>query len=265
MTSAFERGSAVTPVGEGRFVAEIPDGWQQGRGAFGGLVLAALLRAMEACEPDRARATRWLTGELCGPVLPGPAEIAVEVLRRGHNVTNLDARLRQGGEVLARASAVLGAPRRVTTASVDPTPPRVPDWREVPALEMAAPRGPVFAGHVEFRPTGPLPVVPGPLAETGGFTRMREPPARLDAPALVALLDTWWPALFSVTGIRPMATVGFTAQLLGDPAELPAADPLFHVGRVAGPVQGGFFAETRELWSGDRRVALNHQTFAVLG
>jgi hypothetical protein len=75
MTSAFEQGSAVTPLGDGRFAADIPDGWQQGRGAFGGLVLAALLRAMEAAEDDRARVTRSLSGELCGPVLPGPVEI----------------------------------------------------------------------------------------------------------------------------------------------------------------------------------------------
>ena len=43
----LEQASSVTDRGGGRFVGEIPDGWQQGRGAFGGLVLATLLRAIE--------------------------------------------------------------------------------------------------------------------------------------------------------------------------------------------------------------------------
>ncbi len=46
-TSAeFGVASAVEPIRDGHFRATIPDGWQQGRGAFGGLVLGTLLRAI---------------------------------------------------------------------------------------------------------------------------------------------------------------------------------------------------------------------------
>ena len=99
----LSQASHLEALAPGRFAWQVPDGWQQGRGAFGGLVLAALLRAMEAVEPDRGRVTRSLTGDLCGPVQPGPAELVVEVLRRGNNLSNLDARLYQNGEVQARA------------------------------------------------------------------------------------------------------------------------------------------------------------------
>ncbi|HEU4408007.1 MAG TPA: acyl-CoA thioesterase domain-containing protein [Polyangiaceae bacterium] len=61
----------------------MPEGWQQGRGAFGGLVPGALTRAMAASEPEPARALRSLSAELLGPVPPGPADVGVEVLRRG--------------------------------------------------------------------------------------------------------------------------------------------------------------------------------------
>lgn len=268
MGSAFELGSAVTALGDGRYLAEIPDGWQQGRGAFGGLVLGTLLRAIEASEADPTRLTRSLSGELCGPVLPGPVEIQTTRLRRGNNLSNVDARMIQNGEVLARASAVLSVARALETPTLRDEPPAcmasVPDWREVPALAMGAPRGPVFAQHLEFRPTGPLPFTGGERPEVHGFVRMRSTPTRIDAPALVGLLDAWWPAVFSVESTpRMMATVGFTAELLAPPGSLAPEVPLFHFARASG-LRDGFFVEFRELWAGDRLVALNQQTFAYL-
>ncbi len=259
----LEQASSVTDRGGGRFVGEIPDGWQQGRGAFGGLVLATLLRAIERSEPDAARVTRSLSGDLCGPVLPGPVEIAVEVLRRGNNLSNLDARMIQGGEVQARASAVLGAPR-VDVRAPAPTRPDAPDWRELPDLGMGPPVAPVFTAHLEYRSVGARPFAEGEQGGPRGFVRLREPPARLDAPTMMALLDAWWPAIFAIEGRpRPVATVSFTAELLAAPAELAPDVPLFYTGRVVA-VREGFFVEFRELWSEGRLVALNQQTFAVL-
>jgi hypothetical protein len=45
------------------------------------------------------------------PALVGPAAIEVTVLRRGRNLSNLDARMMQSGEVVARASAVFSEAR----------------------------------------------------------------------------------------------------------------------------------------------------------
>ena len=61
------------------------------------------------------RPLRSLTAELCGPVMPGPATISVEPLRRGSGVTTLAARLEQGGEVLAHVVGVFGRPREELT------------------------------------------------------------------------------------------------------------------------------------------------------
>lgn len=268
MASAFELGTAVRALGDGRYLVEVPDGWQQGRGAFGGLVLGALLRAIEASEDDAGRLTRALSGEICGPVLPGPVEIQTVRLRRGNNLSNVDARMIQNGEVLARASAVLSVARAVETPELRDEPPAcvlaAPDWREVPALDMQAPRGPVFAQHLEFRPTGPLPFTGGAAPEVHGFVRMRSTPTRIDGPALIGLLDAWWPAVFSVEKApRMTATVGFTAELLVPPGTLAPDVPLFHCARASG-LRDGFFVEFRELWAGQRLVALNQQTFAYL-
>ena len=100
---------------------------------------------------------------------------------------------------------------------------------------------------------------------TAGWIREQSPPDRLDAPALIGRLDAWWPAIFSVASQpRASATVTFTAELLCDPATLPAAEPLFYRAHVAA-LREWMFVEFRELWHQDRLVAMNQQTFALLG
>lgn len=154
-TLDFERASAVRPISPAAFQAEVPDGWQQGRGAFGGLVFG-------------------------------------------------------------------------------------------------------------LRPTGPMPFAGGRDAETAGYVRERLKLGRRDAASMLALLDAWWPTLFSIDDkLRPMATSSFVAELLVDPSRLDADERLFHTARMAS-LANGFFVELRELWSGDTCVAMNQQTFAVL-
>jgi Acyl-CoA thioesterase N-terminal domain/Acyl-CoA thioesterase C-terminal domain len=256
----FSDASAVHPVGDHLYRAEIPDGWQQGRGAFGGLVLAVLLRAMEADEPDRRRVSRSLMGDLCGPVVSGPVEVRVRALRRGHNQSNLAAELTAPGssEVLAAATAVLSPPRTAHAHAGVLAPPPPGSWRDIAPIPVGAPRAPTFAQHYQYRDAGSTQqAVQGWIGET-------EPLERLDAAALVARLDAWWPTLFYLEGApRPVATVSFTCELLADPATLPAGEPLRYRAVMAG-MNEGFFVELRELWQGGRPVALNQQTFAIL-
>lgn len=265
MSLDFAAATALERVSADSFRLQIPDGWQQGRGAFGGLVLGALLRAMQACEPERARAVRTLAGDLCGPVLPGEAAIDVRVVRRGNNQTNLTAELRQEDELLALASAVLSTPRPQPSLPPIAVAPAPEDWQAVPAAPPSP--GPAFARHYEYRShTLPFAATGGaqPQATIDGWVREREALERVDAPALVARLDAWWPTLFHVEGtFRPVATVSFVAQLLVDPATLPPAEPLRYRARMAS-LSDGFFLELRELWRGDVPVALNQQTFAII-
>jgi hypothetical protein len=264
--SGFQVASALEVIEPGLFRVNIPDGWQQGRGAHGGLVLGTLLRAMIASEPDAARVARTLIGDLAGPVLPGPSVVRTRVHRRGANQTNLVATLEQEGAVLASASSVMSAPRKVSTQTVLPPPPAGLEapWSTVEVAPVGPPMGPVFAQHFEYRSTGPLPFSGAPDPVTAGWIRDRQRASALDRPAIVALLDAWWPTLYSVaTDVNPMATVSFTAEFFADPATLPPDEPLFHAARMRTLVDG-FFLEERELWAGGTLVAMNQQTFAVL-
>lgn len=250
----------------GRFGAVFPDGWQQGRGAFGGLVVAALVRAAAATSADLARTLRSLTAELCGPTLPGPADILVEPLRIGSGVSTLAVSLVQAGEVQAHAVAVFGRERDAAAAWTELAPPAAPPWPEVPVLPLsAAVGGPVFAQHVEFRPVRAPLFAGGDEARAEGWVRLKQPPAVRDAAWLALLCDAWWPAAFArMTAPRPMATIAFTFQPLVDASRLDPEAPVYH--RATAPVaRGGYAVELRELWSADGELlALNQQTFAVI-
>jgi hypothetical protein len=260
--------SLTTPrlVSPRTFAIDVPDGWQQGRGAFGGFSIAVLVRAMEASEPAGDRSLRSLTVELPGPVLPGPASIAVEVLRRGSGVTTLAARLAQGDEVLAHAVGVLGKARADRPRRTFLAPPSPPPWRDLRTHPMTESSfGPPFARSFDMRNVGPEPFAGGPEAVTSGWVRARNPGPARDAAYLAAMADAWWPASFSMeTALRPTATIAYTLEIVGNLDGLDPEAPLFHRAHVVAEHEG-YVVEMRELWGEDGRlVALNQQTFAVI-
>jgi acyl-CoA thioesterase len=256
----------ITPRPDGAgFSLDVPDGWQQGRGAFGGLVLGALTRAMEAVVAEPRARLRSLAGELPAPTEPGPATISVEILRRGSAVTTATARLAQGGELRAHAVGVFGkargdSPVRWQTEA----PPQPPPWAEVavlPAPGMAPP----FARFFEYRPIGPPPFSRASEARCAGWVRALEPGPQRDAAYVVVMVDAYWPAALAVLAApRPMATVAYTLELIEGLDDLDPDAPLFH--RAYAPAASdGYTYETRELWGSDGRlVARNHQVFVVI-
>lgn len=264
-TDDFALATRVSPDGDGRYAATVPDGWQQGRGAFGGLVLGTLARAMLHAEPEAERALRSLSGEIVGPVLPGPADIAVKALRRGNAVSTWEAWLSQGDEVLARASAVLGRARTTERDGTEAPPPSMgAPWRSVDVVPIAPPMGPHFARMYEFRSTGPQPFGGADRSEASGWVRLRRPVA-LGVPEVVGLMDAFWPATFArERSPRPMATVAFTLEMLADPASLDPSEPLYYRASAAAARQG-FVVELRELWTPQGElVAMNQQTFVII-
>ena len=262
MTSPFERATALEVLTPGVFRTRIPDGWQQGKGAFGGVVVGAMVRALTTIESERTLSS--LGADLCGPALPGEARVEVTTLRRGGSMTFFDVHLLQEGVVVARASASFATARAVPPVAIVPVPPVRPAWSAVDVVAVGPPIAPVFAPYFEFRPLSPLPFAGGKEARSAGYIREAEPPAALDAAAIAGLLDSWWPSILAISDMpRAVATVGYTMQLLPDPQILPASEPLYF--RAEGvAASDNFFVEMRELWSGERLVAMNQQTFAVL-
>ncbi len=209
------------PAGD-HYQLDVVDGWRMGRGAFGGLVVAALIHAIEQRVADPARRVRSVTAELPGPVEAGTVDIAVETLRRGNNVSTVRAALSQHGEIRSHAVAVLATARTPSGAAApitwnDLTPPTAPAWSELTPLAMDRPGGPggrsgpwpEFAQHFEYRPVESVPGSAGPPRAIG-WVRARDPGPGRGAGLIAALVDAWWPVAFARLGPRPMATIAFT-------------------------------------------------------
>lgn len=253
----FHRASAVSRIDDSRFRADVPDGWQQGRGAFGGLAIGIAVRAMEAVETERP--LRALTAEMPGPLLPGEIDAHVAVLRRGSGMTTLEATLVQGGETKTRVSGVFGTVRddavgpRIELGHYDSVPPAPTGFA-----------GPPFSRFFEYRITGPIPFTGGEQAIVEGWIRPLGVPT-FGAAEVAAMADAYWPAIYSTTtSLRPMATVTYTLQLTMKAHQLDPSAPLFYRARVLAS-DGGYVSELRELWAPDGAlVAINPQTFVII-
>lgn len=253
------------------FVFTVPDGWQQGRGAFGGLVVGAMVRAAISATNDVTRVVRSVTAELLGPVLPGVATLHVERLRQGSGVSAVRVRLLQavvsGGPLEEQACAV------VVTAKARPNTltfshreaPFASVWSSIDEVRVEPPFGPVFAQHYVFRPTGTLPLSSSPFATSQGYIQARQPIAAFDGAVVAAYADAWWPAVYAMLDApRPMATITFALELVADPSTLDPTLPLLHEAK-SDHAQDGYSVEHRALWTTDGRlVAENQQVFAII-
>ncbi|MEZ4294335.1 MAG: thioesterase family protein [Polyangiaceae bacterium] len=264
-TGDFALASTPTLESPGRYTLRVPDGWQQGRGAFGGLVLAALSRAILDAEPEKDRTLRSFNAEIAGPTLVGDALIEVTALRRGSGLSSYTATLSQNGQGLVHASSVVARARNTDPPRLHIPPPERKSPADAPAMPADAGPSfvPVFVKNLEMRPLGPLPFSGAAAPVASGWVKTRVPTPTFGAPEAIALADAFWPSAFaSAPAPRPIGTVAFALQYFPPtPAHNPE-DPLYYRGWVAAE-QDGYMMEFRELWTEDGRlVALNQQTIA---
>lgn len=263
LTTPLDQLLSLTRLDASRSTAVVPDGWQQGRGAFGGLITGLMVRALEAHQPDRP--LRSLTSELCGPVMPGEVTLAVESLRVGSAVSTVTVRVIQGGEVQAHGVGVLGKQRVTDREHLELKPPTPTPWKDVEIIPVAPPFGPDFAQAFEFRPTSPLPFTGVLDARVEGWVKPKSPGTRRDASFLAACADAYWPTMFSREDApRPMATIAYTLQPIAGFEGLNPEAPVFHRANLV-VARDGYFVEFREIWGEDGRLlGLNQQTFVII-
>lgn len=255
---SLDAAMCVLPRSPGQYGWEVPDGWQQGRGAFGGLSFGALAAAMIQAEPDPERPLRAFTAELPGPALVGATDIQVTELRRGTGMSTWEATGRQEAGICARATGIFGRVRP-DTQPWTPDRPVAPPWAAVEPVYIGPPVAPTFARFFEYRPVAGFPFSGGEAPETLTWLRAKVPVARLGPAELLASVDAVWPSSFVVERTpRPIATVSFQAQVF--PVVLDPAEPLLYRARTVAS-QTGFMLELRELWSAaGELVVLNQQT-----
>jgi hypothetical protein len=253
----------VTPRADGGFDWTVPEAWSEGRSTWSGVVVAALVRAIESTEGDEARVLRNVTTELLSAITPGPAQIAVHVLRRGNRQSTLRADLVRGGEVLVNATGMLAHPRRQVLSKPSTLAPAIPPVDDVPVFVVPPPL-PDTMRRFEFRPLPP-PFSSAKEPALVGWLKLTEPPARSSAAMLAALIDAWWPGAWSTVAV-PYMTVTTTAAtaLACDPRSVDLSRPMIFSGTTLFD-HDGFQMEARALYDeAGKLLATNQRTFVVL-
>jgi acyl-CoA thioesterase len=260
----FDRATAVTPLGDGAWAADIDEGWFAGRGPNGGYLAATVLRAMVAELRDPAREPRSLTCHYLRPPAAGPARIDVTVERSGRATSTLTARLAQDGRecVLGVAAFGIGVPAPADYAGA---PPAVPGPDEVPAADNSG-SGLSIVSRFEVRPAlGGAMFAGADEALTGGWLRFSD--ARgTDAVALAMFADAWFPAPWvRLRGPVAAPTIDLTVHFRGPRAAsaLAPGEPVLAVFRST-TAADGFFEEDGELWSADGVLLAHSRQLALL-
>lgn len=252
------------------FTWQVPEGWLQGRGAWGGLVVAAHVNAAESAQRsiDDSRRVRNISAHLFGPLPSGTAQVQVSCLRAGSAMTTWQVSIvGSDGELASQAVVITGTPRPVDDQWGVATMPELPPWSQLPLAPVRPPVGPEFGAHFAYRPASGIPGEQKAPRAAGWIG-----PAEVDgtwpewtAATTLGIVDAWWPASYvTMSSVRPMGTVSFSAHLLADPASLDARAPLAYEAWVSTSDEG-FTSETRRLWAPDGRLVVeNHQAIVVI-
>lgn len=233
----FDRATAVTPLGDGRFAGEVEDGWGAPPGPNGGYLGAILTRALQhELAPSGDRQLRTLAVHYLRPPRPGPVEVAIETIRAGRRFSTGRATALQNGKEAMTALGAFSTPGLPSAATWSPALPavaaapardagRLPpdDYRpDSDAWLATTPEMPSIVSRVKIAPRlGGTPfsgreLAPGEAAETGGWIELPTP-RPIDAAYLVLLADVWWPpSLEPLTAPAIAPTIDLTVHIRAD-------------------------------------------------
>jgi acyl-CoA thioesterase len=242
---AFDAATAITPLGDGRFAADVDPGWAAPTAANGGYLAAIVVRAIAAhADPAGERRLRSLTLHYLRPAGAGPLELAVDVVRAGRRISTVRVTASQDGREVLTALAALAVPDLPAAGTWLPAPPTVapapprdaprlpPDrWRRdddahwlamfdgAPAISHRVQLAPRFGG-APFSGRAPAP---GEAPQTGGWIMLPQP-RPVDAAYVALCADVWWPPGFEPLDRPAVApTIDLTIHFRADlpPGGLP--------------------------------------------
>lgn len=243
----------------------IPEGWMQGRAAFGGLAAALVYEAIAEQSGDAPM--RSLTISFVAPAKNGKLDLRAHVLRRGRSVTQIEGHGSQDGQVVTAALASFGHPRQ---SSIQIELPRAPvftppeECEAIPDIEGITPE---FARHFDYRiAQGGLPYSGIGDTRFGGWVRFRNCDEQITVSHLLALIDAWPPAVLQMLKeLAPASSLTWTLELMEPLSQCRASDWWQYQADIEQAGDGYAVIQAR-IWDTEGRpVALSRQTVTVFG
>jgi acyl-CoA thioesterase len=267
--SALDDDSALEPIGPHRFRTQITDRWSIGTAPNGGYLAVIATKSIAASLPHPHPFS--VTTHFLSTAKPGPAEVAVEVVRTGRGHSTGQASLLQDGKEILRTLAVfgdlatVGGPTHVTVASHElPPPEECERGRAGPTSALS------IADRVDvaMRP-GAVSWMPGPdgaarvrseRAILDGWVRLRDG-SEPDPISLVFFADAFPPPVLNLSSVRTpwVPTLELTVHVRGIPAPGMLAARF-----TTRALVDGYLEEDGEIWdSAGKLVALSRQLARV--
>lgn len=245
----------------------IPGSWGQGRATFGGLVAALAYRKMQGVVQAN-RPLRALQVAFVGPVtVDEPMAVEVELLREGRAASQVEARIRQGGEIRLVALGSFGGERESQVQVAPYAAPEVPSPEACRALDHIKGVTPEFTQHIEMRwAFGNLPFAGKPDREMGGWMRFREPGSEMTDAHVIALVDAWPPAVLQhVKQPVPASSMSWSLEIVHPRPEMKANEPLLYRAEID-QAGSGYGHTHATVWNRHGELlALSRQTVTVFG
>jgi acyl-CoA thioesterase len=255
----FAEATAVTPHGDDRWLAHLPEGWDIFGNANGGVLMTVAARAMAAAadRPDPLT----ITAHYLSPGKAGPLSIDTEVVKAGRRVATVTARLSQGDRAVVQLVGAFG-----DLTSLD-GPTLVTGQRpELPSPDDCVARDSGFSPGLMSKID--LRLLPDDLGfgrgEPHGTATMRgwfrlldnEP---IDVFALLLAVDCFPPAIFN-TGLAAgwTPTVELTAHIRRRPV-----GEWLQCQFASRYIFGGRLEEDAEIWDEEGLVAQSRQLALV--
>jgi acyl-CoA thioesterase len=268
VTSDYDLATAVEPSDAGWSVV-LDDSWTIGNSLNGGYLLAAMVKAAIAATstPDPLA----VTATFLSPPTPGPAEMAVTVLKRGRRSSVVEVALHQGGRQHVVASAVLGDLGALHGPDLAPPPVSLPPLEQCLSIhDRQGPNGmapPEIFRHFDTRlapDVGWLTgrrsgAAPSGEARIEGWMRFADG-GEPDVTSLMLFADALPPAILDLFHASWVPTLQYSVYVRARP------DP----GWIRGSFRtrsmvGGLLEEDGELYdSSGRLVALSRQLALLL-
>jgi len=243
----------------------IPSTWGQGRTVFGGLSAAILNRAMANEIKDNCM-MRVQNNQFIGPLLTDePFQIDITHLRDGKNVTQLQARLIQNGNIAVQSMAAFGAnrdskaifsPEPITLASV----PVKPNW--IPQIPKVTPK---FHRYIDLRiDEGGYPFTGKKESEYSGWMRFSKSDAVLTDAHLIALIDVWPPTILqTLKWPAPASTLSWNVEFIHPHPEIAGTQWLAYRCITRQAAEGYVHTEASIYTDSGQLIALSRQTVTV--
>lgn len=240
--------------------------WRQGRGAFGGIVTGAFVRAFEQAlvsVDDTPPTLSALRVQLRRPTPDAPLRIETQIARSGRYVTYLDGALKgQDATDIAVATGIATHATKAKASFCDGKMPSVPAWQDVdpwPRLDLMPP----FTDFFEYRQClGKMPFS-GATSDVGlgGWVRfVDEQPTTLAR--LAALTDAWpLSIIVAADGPAPAASVEIDYHFWATPDPSTEWVLAYNQSTIA---KRGYANQETSVWSTDGRLLATARQLTIL-